>query len=60
MERFESDFVSLQRKIFIVMAYPNNTNYRLSYIETLETLKNYKEALENLDLLLALDEKNIY
>ena len=43
----------------LIMAYPNNTNYRLAYIETLEITQNYKEALENVSLLLALDEKNV-
>jgi len=43
----------------LVMAYPNNTNYRVAYIEALEISQDYKEALENVNLLLALDEKSI-
>lgn len=43
----------------LVAAYPNNADYRYSYIEALENIGQNKEALDNVNLLLALDEKNI-
>ena len=43
----------------LVMAYPNNSSYRLAYIEALQNIENYKEALNNVNQLLAVDEKNI-
>ncbi len=43
----------------LVAAYPNNADYRFSYIETLEMTGQDSEALENINLLLALDEKNV-
>ncbi len=44
----------------LVMTYPNNTQYRLCYIETLENTQNYQEALENTRMLLSVDEKNVF
>lgn len=43
----------------LVSAYPNNPEYRLSFIETQEQLENYDKALESVNLLLSQDEKNI-
>lgn len=43
----------------LVATYPNNMDYRISYIEALEMTDQNKDALENVNLLLALDEKNI-
>jgi len=43
----------------LTSVYPNNTEYRMSYIEALENTKEYEKALENINLLLAIDEKNI-
>ena len=43
----------------LVMAYPNNSQYRISYVEALEALRNYPVALENLNYVLKVDEKNI-
>ena len=43
----------------LVMLYPNNTQYRCSYLECLEATQQYKEALENVNKLLEVDEKNI-
>ena len=43
----------------LVMLYPNNTEYRYSYIECLEATQQYKEALDNVNNLLSTDEKNI-
>ena len=43
----------------LVMAYPNNTQYRYSYLECLMNTSEYDKALENANLLLSLDEKNI-
>lgn len=43
----------------LVMLYPNNAEYRYSYVECLEATSQYKEALENVNKLLAADEKNI-
>lgn len=43
----------------LVAAYPNNFQYRLSYIETLEQLEKFDTALENVNMLLSRDEKNI-
>ena len=43
----------------LVMVYPNNASYRLAYTEALENTKNYKEALDNVNQLLMVDEKNI-
>ena len=43
----------------LVMIYPNNSDYRYSYVEALENIREYKEALDNVNFLLSLDEKNI-
>ncbi len=43
----------------LVMAYPNNTQYRYSYVEALMNTSQYDKALESVNLLLSLDEKNI-
>ncbi|MBR2068450.1 MAG: tetratricopeptide repeat protein [Candidatus Gastranaerophilales bacterium] len=43
----------------LVAAYPNNVDYRYSYSEALEELGEYERALENVQMLLDLDEKNI-
>ena len=43
----------------LVMAYPNNSAFRLSYIEALECIKNYEMALQNVRILLSTDEKNV-
>ncbi len=43
----------------LVSLYPNSSEYRLSYIETLEALERYKEALDNVNLMLGIDEKNV-
>lgn len=43
----------------LVMLYPNNTEYRFSYVECLEATQQYKEALDNVNNLLSTDEKNI-
>ncbi|MBQ8847986.1 MAG: tetratricopeptide repeat protein [Candidatus Gastranaerophilales bacterium] len=43
----------------LVMAFPNNSNYRLAYIEAQEAIRNYKEALDSVNQLLSLDDKNI-
>ena len=43
----------------LTLAYPNNEQYRLSYIKALEMVNNYQEALDNVNMLLGLDEKNI-
>ncbi len=43
----------------LISVYPNNTDYRLAYIECLEMTYNYELALENINLLLLLDEKNV-
>ncbi len=42
----------------LVMVYPNNTEYRSAYVEALENTQEYKEALDNVNKLLELDEKN--
>lgn len=42
----------------LVDTYPNNLQFRITYIEILDELKNYEEALENVNKLLELDEKN--
>lgn len=44
----------------LVNAYPNNTEYRFSYIEALEASGDYVKALDNTNLLLSFDEKNVY
>ncbi len=43
----------------LVNTYPNNLEYRYSYSEALEMIQDYEHALENVDMLLSLDEKNI-
>lgn len=43
----------------LIVTYPNNSQYRISYIEALEAQQEYKEALMNVNLLLAVDEKNV-
>lgn len=43
----------------LIVTYPNNSQYRMCYIEALEALGEYKEALVNVNLLLAVDEKNV-
>ncbi len=43
----------------LVYAYPNNTEFRASYVEILEQTEQFEEALENVNLLLSMDEKNI-
>ncbi len=43
----------------LVMAFPNNSAFRLSYIECLELIKNYEMALQNVRILLSTDEKNV-
>ena len=43
----------------LVSVYPNNTEYRFSYTEALEELGDYTKALENVNILLSLDGKNI-
>ncbi len=43
----------------LVSVYPNNTDYRIAYIEALEMTCQYELALENINLLLMLDEKNV-
>ena len=43
----------------LVSAYPNNSDYRYSYMEALEMLGDYEKALENADALLLQDEKNV-
>ncbi len=42
----------------IIQAYPNNIEHRKTYVEILDNLKEYSEALENLNLILELDPKN--
>ncbi len=43
----------------LVSAYPNNTLYRLTYLEVLESVEDFEEALKNVDFLLQNDPKNI-
>lgn len=43
----------------LVMAYPNNSKYRTSYVEALELTGDYSQGLENVNQLLTFDEKNI-
>ena len=43
----------------LVMLYPNNQEYRYSYVECLEATQQYKEALDNVNNLLSFDEKNV-
>lgn len=43
----------------LVMTYPNNSQYRYSYVECLMNTFEYDKALESVNLLLSLDEKNI-
>lgn len=43
----------------LTAAYPNNSDFRYSYIEALEELSQYDKALENVEMLLSLDDKNI-
>ena len=43
----------------LVATYPNNSEYRLSYMEALEEIQDYEHALEQADSLLDLDEKNV-
>ncbi|MBR5304216.1 MAG: tetratricopeptide repeat protein [Candidatus Gastranaerophilales bacterium] len=43
----------------LVMLYPNNPEYRYSYIECLEATSQYNEALNNVNNLLSVDQKNI-
>jgi len=43
----------------LLMIYPNNTEYRYAYVEALEAIQEYKEALDNIDVLLSVDEKNV-
>ena len=43
----------------LVMVYPNNSEYRTAYVEALENTQQYKEALDNVNHLLELDEKNV-
>lgn len=43
----------------LVAVYPNNPQYLTAYIEVLEVMQNYKEALVHTDTLLSFDEKNI-
>lgn len=43
----------------LIQAYPNNTAFRLSYIQALENINNYDMALQNVKILLSTDEKNI-
>lgn len=43
----------------LTMIYPNNSEYRYSYVEALENTQQYKEALDNVNILLSFDEKNV-
>ena len=43
----------------LVMTYPNNSQYRYSYVECLMNTLQYDTALDNVNQLLTLDEKNI-
>lgn len=43
----------------LVMIYPNNSEYRYAFVEALEYTRQYKEALDNVNVLLSLDEKNV-
>ncbi|MBQ7287361.1 MAG: tetratricopeptide repeat protein [Candidatus Gastranaerophilales bacterium] len=43
----------------IVMLYPNNSEYRKAYVDILEGLGQHKDALDNVNKLLSLDEKNV-
>lgn len=43
----------------LLSIYPNNSEYRFSYIEALENMQEYEEALNSVDILLSMDEKNI-
>lgn len=57
----KSGEISLAVSIYqnLVAAYPNNSEYRFSYVEALEEAGEYKQALENVDMLLELNEKNV-
>ena len=43
----------------LVAVYPNNTEYRLAYIEALENVRENQKALDNINFLLEMDQKNI-
>ena len=43
----------------LISAYPNNLEYRYAYIEALEMMGNFENALENVNILLSYDEKNV-
>lgn len=43
----------------LVATYPNNLEYRYSYMEALEETQKYAEALEQAESLLDYDEKNV-
>ena len=43
----------------LVSAYPNNTLYRLTYLEVLETIEDFDTALNVIDVLLQNDPKNV-
>ena len=43
----------------LVLVYPNNIQYRTSYIEALDNTGEYSKALENVNFLLDMDQKNI-